>query len=123
MADWLEVRDLSFTFRSRPVLAGFGCHFPAPGIVICGGPSGVGKSTLGLLLTGHLVPERGEVLVDGAAVRGPSRRTVMVSQDDDLFPWMKMAAQLDFVAAFPGAHQNWQPLSARLGLEGFSALL
>lgn len=122
MADWLEIHNLEFSYRGEPVIRGLGCRFPERGIVICSGPSGVGKSTLGLLLTGHLIPSRGKVLLDGNPITGPSRRAIMVSQDDDLFPWMKMGVQLDFCAAFPGTLTAWRPLAARLGLEGSEGL-
>lgn len=122
MAEWLRIRDLAFSYRGRPVLAGLSASFPERGIVVCSGPSGVGKSTLGLLLTGHLAPARGEILVDEVPISGPSRRAIAVSQDDDLFPWLRMRDQLDFFAPLPGTLTQWKPLALRLGLEGAEEL-
>lgn len=117
MADWLVIEGLAFSYRDRPVLDDVSLRFAQQGVVLCTGPSGCGKSTLGLLLSGHLAADRGQVLLDGERVSAPSRRAVAVSQDDDLFPWMRMRAQLDFFASFPGTLKEWRPLAARLGLE------
>lgn len=45
---------------------------PGERVSICG-PSGAGKTTLCLLLAGHLAPARGEVLVDGEPIVPVSR--------------------------------------------------
>jgi len=60
----------------------------APGeFVAIIGQSGCGKSTLLSLISGILAPTEGEVLVDGAAVTGPSRKVGYMLQQDYLFEW------------------------------------
>lgn len=61
------------------------------------GPSGCGKSTLGQIGAGFLTPSRGRVLVEGDDVTGrPSRKVALIHQDSDLFPWLRVAKQIQF---------------------------
>ena len=122
MADWLRIRNLGFSYGEKKIIDRFSFTAPVPGIVTCSGPSGCGKSTLGLLLSGHLTAQSGEIFLDENAVRRPSRRCIAVSQDDDLFPWMKMRDQLKFCASFPNTVADWGNLAKSLGMEAFEDL-
>ncbi|MBQ4898290.1 ABC transporter ATP-binding protein [Paenibacillus sp. Marseille-P2973] len=51
------------------------------------GPSGCGKTTLLSVIAGLLPPSRGEILVHGKPVRGPSPEVGYMLQQDYLFPW------------------------------------
>ncbi|HVE48587.1 MAG TPA: ABC transporter ATP-binding protein [Casimicrobiaceae bacterium] len=60
----------------------------APGeFVAIVGPSGCGKSTFMKLATGLKLPTRGEVVVDGARVKGPLKIVGMAFQAPTLLPW------------------------------------
>jgi halogenation protein CepH len=63
------------------------------------GPSGCGKSTLLHILTGFERPDRGEALVDGRPIEGPSPRGVLIAQRGSVFPWMTVRRNLLFGAA------------------------
>ena len=51
------------------------------------GPSGCGKSTFMKLVSGLRPPSRGEVCVDGTAVKGPLKIVGMAFQAPTLLPW------------------------------------
>lgn len=51
------------------------------------GPSGCGKTTLLSLVAGLIFPSRGEVLVHGKRITGPSPEIGYMLQQDYLFPW------------------------------------
>ena len=52
------------------------------------GPSGCGKTTVINLIAGYETPYSGQVLVNGAPVRGPSWERLVVFQEMALFPWL-----------------------------------
>ncbi len=89
-----EVRlsKISFSYagRERPALKDISIVFPARTTTAIMGPSGSGKSTLADIIMGLLLPDRGEILVDGRAIDGSSRRQwrasiAYVPQDTFLF--------------------------------------
>jgi NitT/TauT family transport system ATP-binding protein len=51
------------------------------------GPSGCGKSTLVNLIAGYEKPDKGEILLDGKPITGPSRDRMVVFQETALIPW------------------------------------
>lgn len=51
------------------------------------GPSGCGKSTLLKIVSGLLVPTEGQVILNGAIVRGPRAEVGIVFQQPTLLPW------------------------------------
>jgi cobalt/nickel transport system ATP-binding protein len=91
----LEARGLEFGYEpGRPVLTGADLELHAGRRVAVLGPNGGGKTTLFRLLAGALVPDAGEVLLDGVPVRRTrAGRTALRTQvqlvlqdpDDQLF--------------------------------------
>jgi iron complex transport system ATP-binding protein len=59
-----EIRDLHLRLGDRPVLRGLNLQF-GPGWTALVGPNGAGKSTLLRTLAGLLIPESGEIRLDG----------------------------------------------------------
>lgn len=87
----VEVRSLEFSYhpRGEAVLADVSLHVPAGTRVALVGPTGAGKSTLGMALIGLLPPRRGQVLLDGHPLEELNLRAVreqlaVVLQD----PWV-----------------------------------
>src|SRR5438309_1671096 len=60
------------------------------------GPSGCGKSTLLNIVAGFLNQSRGEVIVEGEAVNGPSPSRIFVFQENGVFPWLTVEENISF---------------------------
>ena len=60
------------------------------------GESGCGKSTLLRMMAGLLAPSEGEVLHDGARIRGVSQALGFVFQQDAVFPWLTVERNIEY---------------------------
>lgn len=65
----LMLRDVSFSYKGHTVLRDVDLTIQAGEKYLLCGPSGSGKTTLSQLLTGALLPDRGEILLDGQNIR------------------------------------------------------
>ena len=98
----LSARGVSFSYGDGPtVLADFNLDIRSGEHVVITGPSGCGKTTLLRLLAGQLVPDRGDVMIDGIelSLYDPAtlrRQIGIVSQSDHLFD----GTVADNIAAF-----------------------
>ncbi|KAF5512203.1 ABC transporter aclQ [Colletotrichum aenigma] len=61
----LELKDITLSLGGNAIFENFNLSVPGGTKVALVGPSGVGKSTIIGLLSGQIVPDSGEVLVDG----------------------------------------------------------
>lgn len=121
----LAVRGLRKAYRAT--LAVEDASFEvAPG-ELCGviGPNGAGKSTIARMLTGQILPDAGEVSIDGHRIdREPlvaRRLTGYVPQELSLYPFLTGRETLAFVGAVRGLARpeldaTLDALLARLGL-------
>lgn len=98
---------------------------PSGAFVCLLGPSGCGKSTLLNILAGFEPVTEGEVLMDGAPVRGPSPQRGVVFQQGALFTWMTVLDNVAFGPVALGKGQKEAEAIARrfldmVGLSAFS---
>jgi len=100
MSAKISVKDLkkSFPTDQGPLSVVDGVSFDvADGeFVAIVGPSGCGKSTLMSIIAGFDRPDQGSVMVDGAGVRGPSSKGILISQHGSVFPWLTVRQNLMF---------------------------
>ena len=70
------------------------------------GPSGCGKSTLLNILAGLDKPSEGNIILNGKSVTetGPDR--IIVFQEDALFPWLKVADNVEFGLKMAGIQKE-----------------
>lgn len=62
-------------------------------LAVCGF-SGSGKTTLAKIITGLIPPDRGELLMDGKPIMGPSPERGMVFQNYSLLPWLTVRGNI-----------------------------
>lgn len=74
----LEAQDLWFSYGKVPVLRGVSLSVQPGEWVALSAPSGFGKTTLCRVLAGYLMPDRGEVVVDGAPLPACGLRPVQL---------------------------------------------
>lgn len=65
----LRLVDVSFGYDEKMVLRGVSLVMPAGSLIALTGPSGAGKTTVIDLISGLLVPQKGDVLVDDVPLR------------------------------------------------------
>lgn len=124
----LEVRDVTVRFGDRVVLADTSLTVAEGEIVGLLGPSGSGKSTLLRVIAGLLVPDSGDILLDGEVITTlpTHRRSIgFVFQDEQLFPHRSVAANVEFGLRMSGwpKHRRAErrnELLALVGLAGFA---
>lgn len=81
---------------SLSVLSDVNLHVNRGELVCVVGASGSGKSTLLRLIAGLERPTTGAITVDGHPVTGPGADRGMIFQKYTLYPWMTVAANVEF---------------------------
>ena len=129
--DALQFRDCYLTFipkggREVPAVAGLTLSVGDGEFVAIVGPSGCGKSTALRLVTGQLVPDRGEVTVLGTSPDQARRKRLggVVFQDPALLPWRTVRENVGLPLEVAGvSHSNRsEPVDraiSQVGLSGF----
>jgi phospholipid/cholesterol/gamma-HCH transport system ATP-binding protein len=64
----VEIRDLYFSYGTRPILSGLRMDFPRGKVIAVMGGSGSGKTTILRLIGGQIGPSSGSIIVDGKPV-------------------------------------------------------
>ena len=72
----LQLESLTFGYDNQPLFADVNLALAAGEMAALLGPNGTGKTTLLMLATGALYPQRGRVLLDGHDLRSLPRRTI-----------------------------------------------
>ena len=82
----LEVRNVSKSFDGRPVLEDVSLTLKKGELVSLLGVSGGGKTTLFHIISGLLLPDRGQVFLEGEEVTGQPGKVSYMLQKDLLLP-------------------------------------
>jgi NitT/TauT family transport system ATP-binding protein len=128
----LELRGVSLShFQERSghdlaVLEGIDLEVREGELVAIVGPSGCGKTTLLNAVDGLIGVAAGEILLDGARVEKPGPDRAMVFQNDCLFPWRTVAANIAYGLELQGRlsrraiGERARALADLVGLAGFA---
>ncbi|QDQ02624.1 ABC transporter ATP-binding protein [Lysinibacillus fusiformis] len=81
----LQLSNVSFRYLTKPIIQDVTFSFPIGQIIGLVGENGSGKSTLLKVLTGLLLPSKGEVLLNGQSVTRRSADQIAYLPDTDLF--------------------------------------
>jgi iron(III) transport system ATP-binding protein len=100
----IEFRSVCKDYNGRRAVDSLSLQIEAKERVVLFGPSGCGKSTVLHLVAGFVVPDSGDILIDGELVatakrnlREPDKRGIgMVFQDLALWPHMTVAENIEF---------------------------
>ena len=68
MSNFVEIRNVNFQYGDRPILSGLHMDFPCGKVIAVMGGSGSGKTTILRLIGGQLLPQAGEVRIDGEVI-------------------------------------------------------
>lgn len=125
----LEIRNLSVSLQSQPVVRGVSITVEEGEFVSLLGPSGCGKSTLLKTVAGILPPDDGSIFLGGEEITTlPAHRrgAVIVFQDMRLFPHMTAAENVAFPLKMQGVSkverlQAAEELLAKVQLPGLGA--
>ncbi len=112
----IEFREVSKEYRGRRVVDRLSFSVGRSERVVLFGPSGCGKSTVLHMIAGLVIPDMGDILIEGQLVatakrnvREPAARGVgLVFQDLALWPHMTVAENIEF-----GLRARGVPMSAR----------
>jgi len=120
----LEVRGLKFSYKMRsdgleslPVLNDITFDVNSGEFLAIVGPSGCGKTTLLALIAGLLERSGGDIFLDGIPVDGPGSERVLLTQEQDLFPWKSVLDNVAFGLKVKGASRKQQTRIALKYLE------
>lgn len=123
----LDVVDVTVEFDGQRVLDSRSLHVERGEVVALLGPSGSGKSTMLRLIAGIIRPSAGRIVIDGVDVSElPThlRSVGMVFQDEQLFPHLGVAGNVEFGLKMRGMPRDERrgraaELLRMVGLEGF----
>ncbi|GAA2096449.1 ABC transporter ATP-binding protein [Streptomyces albiaxialis] len=129
----ITIRGVSKSFTGRDgttveALRDVGLEVAENEFVTVLGPSGCGKTTLLKSVAGLVPWDDGEILVDGAPVRGPGPERSVVFQNFALLPWATVLDNVAFGLRMRGVdraerEERSRALIATVGLAGFEAKL
>ena len=119
----LEVKHVSKSFDDRPVLKDLSIELNRGELVCLLGVSGGGKTTLFNIISGLLMPDEGQVLLDGQDITGKPGNISYMLQKDLLLPYRTIEDNVALPLLLKGtkkqeARAQVSPLFAQFGLEG-----
>jgi len=118
----IQLTDVWHAYASRggldtPVVAGIDLAIEPGQFVAVVGPSGCGKTTLLSMVSGMLIPQRGDVSFGGQRVHSTNRRIAYMLANDALLPWRSALRNVELGLEGRGLPRNERQREAALWLE------
>ena len=99
----IKIRNLSKKFKETKALDEVSYHIPKGRILGFLGPNGAGKTTLIRILTGIIIPDSGQVLINGQDLNKRNKRKIgYLPEERGLYKKMKVGEQAVYLAVFKG---------------------
>ncbi|AMJ63228.1 ABC transporter ATP-binding protein [Bosea sp. PAMC 26642] len=124
---FVAIERVSFSHGAEPATVdGVDWTIPRGAVHCLVGRSGCGKTTLLKLAAGLLLPDEGDVRIDGLVLRGPGPRIGFVFQSSTLLDWLTVLDNVLLPISLkrrlrPQDHDKALDLLARVSLEGLAA--
>ncbi len=120
----LSFNNIEKQFSGLPVIENFNRSIDDGELVALVGPSGCGKSTLLHMVAGLERPSAGQLLADGAPIKGPHPSRTLMFQENALYPWMTLAQNVALALEFQGEKKKTAQTQAygwleKVNLKGF----
>jgi ABC-type sugar transport system ATPase subunit len=115
----LELRDIWKRFGATQALSGAAFDLRAGEVHALVGANGAGKSTLSRIISGHIRPDRGDILLDGKPVQlGSSREAIrsgiaMVTQETSLAPDLSVLENIMLPRIGMRGRLRWREMRAQ----------
>ena len=115
----LALRGIAKSFGGTTALADAGFELRAGEVHALVGANGAGKSTLSSIISGHLRPDSGEILLDGMAVQLTGARDAirhgiaMVTQETSLAPDLSVLENIMLPRLGMPGRLNWRAMRAQ----------
>jgi ABC-2 type transport system ATP-binding protein len=110
----IEVREIAKSFADKKAVADLSFSVSSGSIFGLLGPNGAGKTTTIRMLMSITIPDRGEILFDGAAMHEARKREIgYLPEERGLYPKMKVQSVVEFFAALKGM----SPRSAKTAID------
>ncbi|HOJ10927.1 MAG TPA: ABC transporter ATP-binding protein [Clostridiales bacterium] len=120
----LEVKNVKKSFDKLPVIDEVSLYMREKEFVSILGLSGSGKSTIFNIISGLLIPDEGEIIIDGKNYTGKIGRVSYMYQKDLLLQWKKIIDNVALPLVIKGegkktAREKVRDYFKEFGLEGF----
>lgn len=96
----IKINNISMEFHDttkiNKVLDNISLDIKEGEIISIIGPSGCGKTTFAKILAGYTKPVSGTISAKNRVIDSPGMDRILISQEDDLFPWMTVEENINF---------------------------
>ncbi|HHV97694.1 MAG TPA: ABC transporter ATP-binding protein [Clostridiaceae bacterium] len=120
----LEVKNIKKSFEGILVIENVSLYLKNKEFVTILGLSGSGKSTIFNIISGLMIPDEGEIIIDGEDYTGKTGRVSYMYQKDLLLPWKNIIDNVALPLVIKGinkkdSRKEVEPYFEIFGLKGY----